>query len=82
MKELYKTYSVGWAKLSGAMRNRAIAVNLTVREREVAKLVAFGYTTKDIAAMLSISESTVKQTVHKVVEKTGVKDKSEFYAIL
>ena len=82
VRELYKTYSVGWAKLSGAMRNRAIAVDLTVREREIAKLSAFGYTTKDISAMLSITESTVRQTIHKVVEKTGIKDKTEFYAIL
>ena len=82
VKELYKTYSVGWAKLSGAMRNRALAANLTSREREVAKLAAFGYTTKDIAAMLFISESTVKQTVLRVVQKTGVKDRSEFATIL
>lgn len=82
IKELYKTYSVGWAKLSGAVRNRAIAANLTAREREVAKLVAFGCTTKDIAAMLFISESTVKQTVLRVVQKSGVKDRTEFSTIL
>ena len=82
IKELYKTYSVGWSKLSGAVRNRAIASNLSPREREVAKLAAFGYTTKDIAAMLFISESTVKQTVLKVVQKTGVKDRTEFSSIL
>jgi LuxR family maltose regulon positive regulatory protein len=82
IKELYKTYSVGWARLSGAVRNRAIAANLTAREREVAKLAAFGYTSKDIAAMLFISESTVKQTVLRVVQKTGVKDRTEFYLIL
>ena len=80
--ELYKTYSVGWAKLSGTIRNRAIASNLTPREREVAKLAAFGYTSRDIAAMLFISESTVKQTVLRVVQKTGVKDRTEFYSIL
>lgn len=82
IKELYKTYSVGWARLSGVVRNRAIAANLTAREREVAKLAAFGYTSKDIAAMLFISESTVKQTVLRVVQKTGVKDRTEFYLIL
>ena len=82
VKELYKTYSVGWSKLSGAVRNKAIAANLTAREREVAKLAAFGYTTKDIAAMLFISESTVKQTVLRVVQKTGVKDRTEFASIL
>lgn len=82
VKELYRTYSVGWARLSGAVRNRYIATNLTSREREVAKLAAFGFTTKDIAGMLYISESTVKQTVLKVVQKTGVKDRSEFSSIL
>ncbi len=82
VKELYKTYSIGWSRLSGAVRNRYIAHNLTTREREVAKLAAFGYTTSQIAATLYISESTVKQTVLRVVQKTGVKDRSEFAYIL
>ncbi|MBO5286802.1 MAG: hypothetical protein J6B34_01615 [Clostridia bacterium] len=82
VKELYRTYSVGWSRLSGAVRNRYIASNLTPREREVAKLAAFGFTTRDISSMLYISESTVKQTVLRVVQKTGVKDRSEFSSIL
>ena len=82
VKELYATYSVGWARLSGAVRNRYVASNLSTREREVAKLVAFGFTNKDIAGMLFISESTVKQTILRVVQKTGVNDKSEFSNIL
>ena len=82
VKELYRTYSIGWARLSGTVRNRYIATNLTSREREIAKLVAFGFTTKEIAAMLYISESTVKLTVLRVVQKTGVKDRSEFSSIL
>lgn len=82
IKELYGVYSVGWSKLSGAVRNRNIAANLTVREREVAKLVAFGFTSKEISSMLYIAESTVKQTVLRVVQKTGVKDRSEFASIL
>ncbi len=82
VKELYRTYSVGWARLSGAVKNRYIAADLTAREREVAKLAAFGFTSKEIAAMLYISESTVKQTVLRVVQKSGVKDRSEFPGIL
>ncbi len=82
VKELYGVYSVGWSKLSGAVRNRNIAANLTAREREVAKLVTFGFTSKEIASMLYIAESTVKQTVLRVVQKTGVKDRSEFASIL
>ena len=82
VKELYRTYSVGWARLSGAVRNRYVASNLTAREREIAKLVAFGFTNREIAAMLYVSESTVKQTVLRIVQKTGVKDRHEFAAIL
>ena len=82
VSEMHKRYNLGWSKLSGAVRNRYIATNLTPREREVAKLAAFGFTTKSIASMLFISESTVKQTVLRVVQKTGIKDRSEFSSIL
>ena len=82
VKEMHRIYSVGWAKISGAVRNKSVASNLTVREREVAKLVAFGFTNKEIAKLLFISESTVKQTILKVVQKTGVNDKSKFADIL
>ncbi len=80
--ELYRTYSIGWARISGAVRNRQIATNLTAREREVAKLAAFGFTSKDIGAMLYVSESTIKQTILRVIQKTGIKDRSELSHIL
>ena len=80
--EMYRRYSVGWSRLSGNVRNRYIAHDLTQREREVAKLSAFGFSTKEIASMLHISESTVKQTVLRIVQKTGIKDRSEMSNIL
>ncbi len=80
--EMYRRYSVGWSRLSGAVRNRYIAHDLTSREREVAKLSAFGFSTKEISSMLHISDSTVKQTVLRVVQKTGIKDRSEMSNIL
>lgn len=80
--ELYRIYNLGWSRLSGAVRNRSVATNLTAREREVAKLSAFGFSGKEIAAMLHVSESAVKQTVLRVVQKTGVNDKREFATIL
>ena len=82
VKELYSVYLVGWSKLSGIVRHKVLACNLTAREREVAKLASFGFTTKEIAAALYISESTVKQTVLRVVQKTGVNDRSDFSSIL
>ncbi len=82
VKELYKTYSIGWATLSGNVRGRYIATNLTAREREIAKLAAFGMTSRQIAEILYITESTVKQTVVRIVQKTGVRDRSDFSLIL
>ncbi len=80
--ELYRTYSLGWAKLSGTVRQKYIATNLTPREREVAKLTAFGFSVKEIAGMLYVSESTIKQTISRTIRKSGIHDKSELAYIL
>ncbi len=82
VRNLYKIYSVGWSKISGSVRNREIATNLTAREREVAKMAAFGYSNKEIANMLYVSESTVKQTIIRVIQKTGISDRRELSTIL
>ena len=79
---LYGVYRIGWAKLSGQVRNKYIATNLTPREHEVAKLSAFGFRAGEIANMLHLSESTIKQTIARVLNKTGLTDKSEFSFIL
>ena len=80
--QLYQQYKIGWAKLSSAMRNKYIATNLTQREHEIAKLIVFGYTLKEIAGIMSVSESTVKQTLIRIMNKTGVEDKNEFVYII
>ncbi len=80
--ELAKAYSAGWAKLSGAIRNRNITTDLTPKEREIAKLTAFGFSVKEVAGMLYVSESTIKQTISRIIRKTGIQDKSEFIYIL
>lgn len=80
--ELSAVYTKSWSKVSGKIRNRAIASNLTAKEHEVAKLSAFGFSVKDIAKMLYVSESTIKQTIARVINKTGIQEKSELYLIL
>ena len=82
IRALYASYSIGWSALSGKIRNRFIATNLTEREREVAKLTAFGFKTHEIAGMLYLSESTIKQTVTRVLNKTGLVEKKDLYLIL
>ena len=82
VRELYRKYSIGWATLSGKVRNKYIAVNLTPREHECAKLTAFGFAPARIARMLLISESSVVQALQRVYSKTGISGKSEIPYIL
>ena len=79
---LFYRYNVGWATLSGTVRNKYIATNLTTKEREIAKLSAFGFGNKEIANMLFISESSVKQTIIRILNKTGLNEKKEFVYII
>jgi LuxR family maltose regulon positive regulatory protein len=51
--------------------------SLTPRENEVLVLVARGFTNKDIARELVISESTVKVHVRHVMEKLGARTRTE-----
>ena len=72
VKQLYKVYNEGWSKLSGAVRGKTIITTLTPKQREVAKLAAFGMTNKEIADKLNMSPSGVKQALQAVTDKTGV----------
>jgi DNA-binding NarL/FixJ family response regulator len=56
---------------------------LTAREQEVVKLVAEGYTNRQIAHQLVISEKTVERHRANVLEKLGMRDRVELtrYAI-
>ena len=81
VKKLYKVYNEGWSKLSGAVRGKTILTTLSDKEREVAKLAAFGMGNQEIADHLHLSLSVVKQAVRVVSEKSGL-PRSEFAAIL
>ena len=81
VKKLYKIYNEGWSKLSGTVRGKTILTTLSDKEREVAKLAAFGMGNREIADHLHISLSVVKQAVRIVSEKSGL-PRSEFAAIL
>ncbi len=81
VKKLYKTYNEGWSKLSGTVRGKKILTTLSVREREVAKLAAFGMSNQEIANNLSLSVPIVKQAIRIVSEKSGL-SRSDFAAIL
>lgn len=82
VKALYNIYSVGWARLSSQVRDRHIALVLDSKEREIAKLTAFGFTAKEIANMLHLSESTVNHDIIRLINKAGVSNKKELASVL
>ena len=81
IKALYKVYNEGWSKLSGTVRGKQIIATLSARQREVAKLAAFGLSNKEIAARMGMSLSAVKQALLSVTDKTGV-SRDEFAGFL
>ena len=50
---------------------------MTPRERQVVRTVAAGFTNKDIAAQLRISEDTVKHHLTNIFDKVGVSTRLE-----
>lgn len=81
VKKLYKTYNEGWSKLSGMVRGKTILTTLSEKEREIAKLAAFGMSNQEIAHNLNLSIPIVKQAIRIVSEKSGL-TREDFAAIL
>lgn len=62
---------------SGSMQTQTPGDELTEREREVLALVARGYTNKQIADSLIMSEKTARNHVSHILEKLGLSRRSE-----
>lgn len=52
---------------------------LTAREHEVARLVALGWTNKEVARELGVTDGTVKLHMHKILQKLGEKKRYALY---
>ncbi len=48
-----------------------VQLGLTRRERELVPMIAEGLTNKEIAMLLNVSEQTVKNHVHRMIQKAG-----------
>lgn len=82
VKNINRRYLNGWTVLQNRARGKAISNELTTREREVAKLAAFGLSNQEIADRLNISLNTVKQSLRLAMDKTGATRRSELAAFL
>ena len=54
-----------------------VRLGLTRRERELLPMIAEGLTNKEIAAALRVSEQTVKNHVHRMIQKAGASTRLE-----
>jgi len=58
-------------------RRRAVALDLTQRQKDVMRLILKGYNNERIAAELSIAPNTVKQHAHAIFSALGVSTRAE-----
>ena len=77
VKKLYKIYNAGWTKVHNIVMERRFFEKLTTREREVARLAAFGLTNQQIAAHFYLSEASVKSIIKNAKDKTGANSRAE-----
>ncbi len=82
VKELHKKLHKGWVNIHNAIMENTISAKLSDREREVARLAAFGLSDDQIATQLHITKSSVKSMIQMARNKTGVKDRKSFGAYI
>ncbi len=77
VKHLFKKREHGWIKLHNLLLERSMSTALTSREKEVAKLAAFGLGNNEIAKRLHIEVSSVKQYIFSAMNKVGANKRNE-----
>ena len=70
-----------FGSFTGASGSSPTRPEFTEREREVLRGVFEGLTNKEIAAQVSVSESTVKAGLQQLFQKTGVRTRSQLVRI-
>ena len=62
---------------AGTSRELTLPEDITWREKEICSLLAKGYTNRQIADTLYISEGTVKNYISSIYDKTGIHDRAK-----
>jgi DNA-binding NarL/FixJ family response regulator len=66
----------GLQTVSGEVKSFEVPSPLTERELEILRLMASGYSNKEIAKAFDVAEGTVKNHVSSVLSKLGVRDRT------
>jgi len=82
VKELHKQLHAGWTLLHNAVLENNVSASLTVREREIARLAAFGLSNVEIAKQLSLSVHTVNALIIQAKNKTGAENRLDLGAYI
>lgn len=77
VKTLHKQLHSGWTKIHNAVLDRTVQESLTIREREVARLAAFGLSNQQIARQLSLSAHTVHSLINSARNKIGTDSRAD-----
>ncbi len=70
-KALHKGLLESWTSLHNQLLSRNVSKALTIKEREISRLAAFGLTDAQIAKQLNISIYMAKKGVYDSLNKTG-----------
>jgi len=74
---LFKPSSMGTAMLDSVPEERVQALGLSLREAEMAVLIARGLANKEIAAELNISPATVRTHIYNLYQKADARSRVE-----
>ena len=70
---LFRTVARQWTAIPSA--HIRIQLGLTRRQQQLVPLIAQGFTNKEIACQLNISEQTVKNHIHRMLRRVGATDR-------
>lgn len=77
IRKLSISLTDGWGRIHNHVTHRRFSVELSMRERETARLAAFGLSNKEISQRLNVSMNTVHTHLKAVFDKTGVSKRSQ-----
>ncbi len=81
-KALHKGLLEGWTTLHNSLLSKSVLGALTIRQREIARLAAFGYSNAEIGERLHISEAAAKKAIYEAMNKAGVDKREELGAFV
>ncbi len=70
-------FAAGWRKIHNPDTGRNVADTLSTTEFAISMMTSKGYSTKEIAAFLGISENTVKYHISHALGELGISDRRE-----